>query len=130
MQEAPASGAPPWVARTEIVTTACSEIGLTGDALAASSNAPPEDAAGAGAWGFGAAATTGGAAGACGFGAAAGGLLGGGGIGSNVGVPAGCCEGVSSRGCASAAGWGGAASAGAVSAGAASAEAGCAAGAA
>ena len=60
MQEAPASGAPPWVALTVTVTTACSEIGLTGEALATSSNAPPlgaaaGGAAGAGAWGFGAA---------------------------------------------------------------------------
>src|SRR4051812_31552247 len=104
MHVAPASGAPPWVARTEIVTTACSEIGLTGDALAESVNAPPDagaggGAAGAGACGFGAAAMTGGAAGGC-CGAGIG-ALGGGGIGSSVGVPTGCWDGASSCGFAS-----------------------------
>ena len=66
MQTAPATGAPPCVARTEMVTSACAEIGLTGEALAESWNAPLDDAAaGGGAWGFG-------AGGAWGFGAGGG----------------------------------------------------------
>src|SRR5687767_13510413 len=100
MQEAPASGTPPCVARTEMVTMAWSEIGLTGEALAASSNGPPlDDAAGGGACGFGA----GGAAAArwadcaaccaCWSAGEVGGLfactVGGGGIGSRVGLPTG-----------------------------------------
>src|SRR3954463_15673823 len=122
MQEAPASGAPPWVALTVTVTTACSEIGVAGEALAVSPNAPPLGAAaggatGAGAWGFGAAWT--GAAWATGAaGAALGWAAGGGGMGSAVGVPTGCWAGASSCGFASATGWdGGSAAAGCAGAG-------------
>jgi hypothetical protein len=54
MHVAPAIGAPFWVARTEIVTWACSEGGFAGEALAAIWNGPPVDAAGGGgAAGFG-----------------------------------------------------------------------------
>src|SRR5687768_277809 len=122
MQEAPASGAPPCVARTEIVTMAWSEIGLTGEALAASPNGPPlDDAAGGGTWGLGAGGATAARCGcwaaccACWSAGEVGGLfactVGGGGIGSRVGLPTGCCEGDSSRGFGSAAGAGGGAAA-------------------
>ena len=122
-----------------MVTTACSEIGLTGEALAESSNGPPVACAagGAGACGFGAGAAAAACCAACWAACCAGVVAwalppGGGGIGARVGLPTGCWAGVSSRGagCAAAVGWAGAAAvgcAGAAATGAGAAGAGAAA---
>src|SRR3989442_392288 len=100
MHQAPAIGAPFWVALTVTVTWACSETGLAGEALAARSNGPVDArAGGGGAAGRAGAGCCAGGAGAMIEGGAASGAgcaFSGGGTGAAVGLatgPPGCCSG-------------------------------------